>query len=143
VFYKNIFEKFDLIFFYLGLLANIGCLKKIFWRFWPLSSFSSFLAKFLYFLQNYLAPGNLSNLSFCRTLLAFSEQSGVQQWNMLQRLSFLNLNKKINSCWYWQKILMESYKYWKNMENIALSKKYWKYWWIPTLLLSYKKKLCK
>jgi len=36
----------------------------------PIFLFSSFLAKFLCVLQNYLAPGNLSNLSF----LAGAEQ---------------------------------------------------------------------
>jgi len=34
------------------------------WKFWPLSSYSSFLANFLCVLQNCVAPGNLSNLSF-------------------------------------------------------------------------------
>jgi len=63
---QEILEKIYLIFFLLGFLTNIS---ENFEKFWPLSSFSSFLAKNLCFLQNYLAQlinllGNLSNLSF-------------------------------------------------------------------------------
>jgi len=64
---RRFWKKFDLIFFFLGLLANIDVFcRNISEHFDP---FPPFQANFVV-LQNYLIPGNFSNLSF----LAGAEQ---------------------------------------------------------------------
>jgi len=70
VFCKKLFENLLLFPPFLGLLVNIDVFCRKILKILTPSSFSSFLVNILCVLQNYLAPGNFSNLSF----LAGTEQ---------------------------------------------------------------------